>query len=30
MQNIEVKLPKIEKADGCCGGGSCHKGSECC
>lgn len=30
MQNIEVKLPKIEKADGCCGGGSCGAGSECC
>lgn len=30
LQNIEIKLPKIEKKEGCCGGGSCDKGSECC
>ena len=30
MQNIDVKLPKIEKKEGCCGGGSCGAGSECC
>ena len=30
MQNIEVKLPKIEKKEGCCGGGLCGAGSDCC